>query len=81
MASSKSDAGKTGPQLAWRGNDPVIFSLVLAALRDADIPTYQIADHHELTLEPIQKPGYGIFVRKEDLSRAEEIVRAALKRP
>lgn len=81
MAKSKSSSGTTGPRLAWRGDDPVAFSRVLAALQEAEIPTYQISEHDQLVIQPIPGPGYGIFVRQEDASRAEKIVREALESP
>ena len=82
VASAKSSSGTTGPRLAWRGDDPVAFSRVLAALKDAEIPSYQIPGYdHLMRVGTISKPRYGIFVRQEDASRAEEIVREALEVP
>jgi hypothetical protein len=76
---SAPSAMPAGPALAWRGDDPVIFSRVLAALQDADIPTHQIVDHDQFAFQPaILRPCYGIFVRREDASRVEEIVREAI---
>jgi hypothetical protein len=69
-----------GPALAWRGDDPVIFSRVLAALQNAEIPNFQIADHDQLPFQPANpRPRYGIFVRREDAFRAEEMVRLTIK--
>jgi len=81
VATSKSSSGRTGPRLAWRGDDPVAFSRVLAALQEAEIPTYQIEEHDQLVIQPNPGPGYGIFVRQEDSARAEKIVREALEGP
>ena len=81
VASTRSSSGRTGPRLAWRGDDPVAFSRVLAALQEAEIPTYQIEEHDQLVIQPNLGPGYGIFVRQEDASRAEKIVREALEAP
>jgi len=82
VATSKSSSGRTGPRLAWRGDDPVAFSRVLAVLREAEIPTFQISDHDQLAFQPaIPRPRYGIFVRQEDASRAEKIIREALEAP
>ena len=67
------------PALAWRGDDPVVFSAVLAALGDAEIPNYQISQHEQLPLEPaIPRPRYGIFVRRGDITRAERVIRKAI---
>ncbi|HXJ16104.1 MAG TPA: hypothetical protein VNM68_02785 [Candidatus Polarisedimenticolia bacterium] len=77
---SAPSAAPAGPALAWRGDDPVIFSRVLAALQTAEIPTHQIVDHDQFAFQPgILRPCYGIFVRREDAPRVEEIVRWAIE--
>jgi hypothetical protein len=76
LDSSASPARREGPSLAWRGDDPVAFGRVLAALQEARIPSYQIADHDQLAFEPaVPRPRYGIFVRKEDEARAGQVIR------
>jgi hypothetical protein len=67
--------GPGGPALAWRGNDPVSFSRALAALREHKIQSYQIDDHDQLSHIGAYRPSYGIFVRREDVSRAEKVIR------
>ncbi|MGB8540351.1 MAG: hypothetical protein WCD49_01825 [Candidatus Acidiferrales bacterium] len=67
-----------GPALAWRGNDPVEFSRALAALKAREIQSYQIAEHDNLSYVPVFRPRYGIFVRRDDVARAEEVIREAL---
>jgi hypothetical protein len=69
------EPGPDGPALAWRGNDPVSFSRALAALRDHKIQSYQIDEHDQLSHFAAYRPSYGIFVRREDVSRAEKIIR------
>ena len=64
-----------GPALAWRGNDPVSFSRALAALREHKIQSYQIDEHDQLSRIAAYRPSYGIFVRREDVARAEKIIR------
>ena len=71
----KSLAAPDGPALAWRGNDPVSFSRALAALREHNIHSYQIDEHDQLSHISAYRPSYGIFVRREDLSRAEKVIR------
>ena len=67
------------PALAWRGDDPVVFSAVLAALGDEEIPNYEMSDHEQLPFEPaIPRPQYAIFVRQEDLSRARKAIREVI---
>jgi Putative prokaryotic signal transducing protein len=75
LDSSKAPAGQAGPALAWRGNDPVAFSRALAALRENNIQTHQIDDHDQLSHIGAYRPSYGIFVRREDVSRAEKVIR------
>ena len=75
LDSSKEPAGQGGPALAWRGNDPVAFSRALAALREHKIQSYQIDDHDQLSHIGASRPSYGIFVRREDVSRAEKVIR------
>jgi hypothetical protein len=67
--------GQDGPALAWRGNDSVSFSRALAALREHKIQSFQIDDHDQLSRIGAFRPSYGIFVRREDLSRAEKVIR------
>lgn len=67
--------GQDGPALAWRGNDPVSFSRALAALRDHKIQSFQIDDHDQLSHIGASRPSYGIFVRREDVSRADKVIR------
>jgi hypothetical protein len=67
--------GQYGPALAWRGNDPVSFSRALAALRENNIQSHQIDEHDQLSRIAAFRPSYGIFVRREDLSRAEKVIR------
>jgi hypothetical protein len=75
LDSSKAPAGQVGPALAWRGNDPVAFSRALAALREHKIQSYQIDEHNQLSRIGAPRPSYGIFVRREDVSRAEKVIR------
>lgn len=79
------DSGQAGPSkherpaLAWRGDDPVVFSAVLAALGDEEIPNYEISDHEQLPFEPaIPRPQYAIFVRQEDVSRAKKAIQEVI---
>ena len=67
--------GQAGPALAWRGNDPVAFSRALAALRENNIQTHQITENDNLPYLAVSQPRYGIFVRREDVLRAEKIIR------
>lgn|ERR1700735_406844 len=69
--------GQDGPALAWRGNDPVSFSRALAALGEHNIQSHQITENDNLPYLAAVQPRYGIFVRREDVSRAEKVIREA----
>ena len=75
LDSSVASDGLSGPALAWRGSDPVSFSRALAALREHNIQSYQIDEHDQLSRIGAPRPSYGIFVRREDVSRAEKVIR------
>jgi hypothetical protein len=77
LNASKSIAEPAGPVLAWRGNDPVAFSRALAALREHKIQSHQITENDNLPYLAAFQPRYGIFVRREDVSRAEKVIREA----
>jgi len=82
MTKNNAQGAARGPKLAWHGNDPVEFSRAMAALKEAEIPSFQLADHEQFAFEmPTARPKYGIFVRDEDLTRAEKIIAEALKAP
>jgi hypothetical protein len=68
--------------LAWRGDDPVALSRVLSALQEAQIPSYQIANHDQLAFQPvIPRPRYAVFVRGDDDARAAQLIHEALGTP
>jgi hypothetical protein len=66
-----------GPAIAWRGNDPIDFSRALAALKAHEIQSYQITEHDNLLDLTAFQPRYGIFVRRDDVARAEKAIREA----
>ncbi len=66
--------------LAWRGDDPVALSRVLAALQEAQIPSYQIPDHDHLAYQST-RPRYAVFVRGDDGARAAQMIRDAFATP
>jgi hypothetical protein len=71
-------SSQDGPAIAWRGNDPVDFSRALAALKVNEIQSYQITEHDNLPYLTAFQPRYGIFVRGDDIARAEKAIREAL---
>ena len=79
LISSEASARAGAPVLAWRGDDPVALSRVLAALQEAQVPSYQIADHDQLAFQPaVPRPRYAIFVRGDDGARAAQLICEAL---
>jgi hypothetical protein len=67
-----------GPAIAWRGNDPIEFGRALAALKANEIQSYQITEHDNLPYLTAFQPRYGIFVRRDDVARAEKAIGVAL---
>jgi hypothetical protein len=79
LISSEASARAGAPVLAWRGDDPVALSRVLAAMQEAQVPSYQIADHDQLAFQPaVPRPRYAIFIRGDDGARAAQLIREAL---
>lgn len=75
VSSVPASAPPDGLALAWRGGDPSLFSAALAALQDAGIAHYEIADHNQLIFElAIPRPRYDVLVRQVDLPKALEVV-------
>ncbi|HYL68187.1 MAG TPA: hypothetical protein VEX69_03395, partial [Candidatus Limnocylindria bacterium] len=80
LDSSETSTPGRGPVLAWRGDDPVALSRVLAALQEAQIPSYQIPDHDHLAYQPtVPRPRCAIFVRSDDGARAAQRIREIIK--
>jgi hypothetical protein len=71
--------GPDGSPLAWHVDDPVLFSRVLGALRDHRIQSYPIAEHKRLSRFAAMRASYEIFVRRDDVAPAEEVIREALE--
>ena len=68
------------PVAVWRGDDPVAFSAVLAALEGAGISAQELSLHDQFTQILAIQPGeLAILVQPDDAARAEEIVREALE--
>jgi hypothetical protein len=77
LDSALKPTSQDGPAIAWRGNDPIDFSRALAALKAHEIQSYQITEHDNLPYLTAFQPRYGIFVRRDDVARAEKAIREA----
>jgi hypothetical protein len=65
------------PVLAWTGDDPVAYSRAVAALDEAGILSFEVAEHDQFsTIPAISGPGYRVIVSKSDAAQAEKIIRA-----
>jgi hypothetical protein len=71
-------AGGGGPALAWSGDDPVAFSRAVAALEEAHIPVFKMAEHDQFTVPQISGPQYRLFVPKQSAPAAQKAIAAAL---
>jgi hypothetical protein len=64
----------------WRGDDPVAFSAILAALEEANIPARQLSLHEQFSgIFAIQPPAYEILVHPDNAAQAEKVIRDALQ--
>ena len=64
--------------VAWSGDDPVAYSRAMAALDEAKIPVFDIAEHDQFTVPQISGPRYRIVIAESDASGAEKAIREAL---
>jgi hypothetical protein len=62
--------------VVWYGDDPVAFGAVLAALKENEIPTYDMAAHsHLITYQPgMLRPQYAIFVHADQAEKARKLI-------
>jgi hypothetical protein len=63
----------------WGGEDPITFSVAMAALKASKIPAREISQYNRLVrrARPL-RPNYEIAVRAEDAARASEVIEKAL---
>lgn len=77
-ASRSAEEGEVA--IAWSGEDPIVYGRVLAALEDANIPVFEIAEHDQFVAVPqISGPRYRILIAQSDAARAEKAIRDALQ--
>jgi hypothetical protein len=78
-ANDPQDSRQGAAAIAWSGDDPVVYTRALAALEEAEIPVFEIAEHDQFVMVPqISGPGYRILIAQSDASRAEKAIREAL---
>ena len=66
----------------WRGDDPVVFGRILAALELAGLAFDPLTDFSHLSYFPDQRrPGYSIAIAPKDYGRAAEIIEKILAQP
>lgn len=65
--------------LAWSGDNPVEFTRAEAALQQAEIPIYPIAEHDQFTVPQIAGPLYRIFVPKSKAAEAAKAIAEVLR--
>lgn len=65
--------------VAWGGDDPIAFSVALAALKEAKISAREISQFNRLMRRAsLHRASYEIAVRPEDANRASEVIERAL---
>jgi ABC-type metal ion transport system substrate-binding protein len=73
------EVGK-GPVLAWSGDDPIAYGRALAALDEAGILSFEVAEHDQFATVPqIAGAEYRVIVSKSDAAHAQKVIRAALQ--
>jgi hypothetical protein len=64
------------PAVVWYGDDHVALGAILAALKENEVPTYDMAAHsHLISYEPeMLRPQYAIFVQAGQADEARKII-------
>lgn len=82
MSAAKSSGSAGGAALAWSGDDPITYTRVMAALEDAEIKMFDIAENDQFVGVPqISGPRYRVIIAESDLTQAEEVIRETLNEP
>jgi hypothetical protein len=64
--------------VAWSGDDPIAYTRAVAALDEAGILVFDIAEHDQFTVPQISGPRYRVVIAQSDAPRAEQVIREAL---
>lgn len=79
MTRAKSSGSAGGAALAWSGDDPITYTRVMAALEDAEIKMFDIAENDQfMGIPQISGPRYRVIVAESDRSRAEKVIAETL---
>lgn len=82
MSAAKSSGSTGGAALAWSGDDPITYTRVMAALEDAEIKMFDIAENDQFVGVPqISGPRYRVIIAESDLTQAEKVIRETLNEP
>jgi hypothetical protein len=82
--SEKSSKRKLSPgegrsAIAWGGDDPILYTRIVAALEDANVAMFDMEEHDQFfTVPMISGPRYRVLVAESDLARAERAIQEAL---
>ncbi len=76
MSATKSSGGKGGAAVVWSGDDPIAYTRAMAALEDAGIKSFDIAENDQFVGVPqISGPRYRVIIAESDAARAEKVLR------
>lgn len=82
MSAAKNSGSAGGAALAWSGDDPILYTRVMAALQDAGVKMFDIAENDQFMGVPqISGPRYRVIIAESDLSRAEKVISETLSEP
>ncbi|MGH9575436.1 MAG: hypothetical protein ACRD40_18150 [Candidatus Acidiferrales bacterium] len=78
MSVTKGSEGSGGAAVAWSGDDPIAYTRAIAALGDAGIKVFDIAENDQFVGVPqISGPRYRVIIAESDAPRAEKAIREA----
>jgi len=76
VSATKGSQGRGGAATAWSGDDPIAYTRAVAALEDAGIKMFDIAENDQFMGVPqISGPRYRVIVAESDAAQAEKILR------
>lgn len=78
MSATKGSQGRGGAAMAWSGDDPIAYTRAMAALEDAGIKMFDIAENDQFMGVPqISGPRYRVLIAESDAAQAEKVLREA----
>ena len=78
VSTTKDSQGRGGAAMAWSGEDPIAYTRAVAALEDAGIKVFDIAENDQFMGVPqISGPRYRVLIAQSDAAQAQKVLREA----